>query len=96
VRTEHPPGSAISFDWNNPGGACPHNLFGLIGGQKMEHTEIKNLPTILTVEEIAKILRVGRNTAYRLVQEGNIRCIHCGRKIIIPRESLEKFLSEGG
>jgi len=61
----------------------------------MEHTEIKDLPMTLTVEEIATILRVGRNTAYRLVQAGDIRCIRCGRKIIIPRESLEKFLSEG-
>jgi len=61
----------------------------------MEHTEIKDLPMTLTVEEIATILRVGRNTAYRLVQEGDIRCIRCGRKILIPRESLEKFLSEG-
>ncbi len=60
----------------------------------MEHTEIKDLPMTLTVEEIAKILRVGRNTAYQLVREGDIHCIRCGRKIIIPRESLEKFLSQ--
>lgn len=60
----------------------------------MEHTDFSNLPMTLTVEEMAKILRVGRNSAYRLVQEGTIPAIHCGRKIIIPRDSLKAFIAK--
>lgn len=60
----------------------------------MENTQFQELPMTLTVEEVSKLLRVGRNTAYRLIQEGNIRCIRCGRKIIIPKDALEEFLTK--
>lgn len=60
----------------------------------MNHVEVKDLPITLTVAEVATILRVGRNTAYHLVQEGEIRYIRCGRKIIIPRDALAEFLSK--
>ena len=50
------------------------------------------LPTILTVPEVANILRIGRNAAYQLVTDGNIRCIHIGRSIRIPRTALVQFL----
>lgn len=62
----------------------------------MENTQFQELPMTLTVEEVSKLLRVGRNTAYRLIQEGNIRCIRCGRKIIIPKDALEEFLTKIG
>lgn len=62
----------------------------------MENTQFRELPMTLTVEEVSKLLRVGRNTAYRLIQEGNIRCIRCGRKIIIPKDALEEFLTKIG
>lgn len=62
----------------------------------MENTQFRELPMTLTVEEVSKLLRVGRNTAYRLIQEGSIRCIRCGRKIIIPKDALEEFLTKIG
>ncbi len=58
----------------------------------MDYTQIKDLPMTLTVNDLTKILRVGRNTAYRLVQEGAIRSIRFGRKIIIPRDAVQDFL----
>ncbi len=58
----------------------------------MDYTQIKDLPMTLTVNDLTKILRVGRNTAYRLVQEGAIRSIRFGRKIMIPRDAVQDFL----
>ena len=51
-----------------------------------------SLPPTLTVEEMAAILRIGRNAAYALVKSGKIRCVHAGRSIRIPRNALKQFL----
>lgn len=53
----------------------------------------QELPLVLSVEEMAKILRIGRNTAYGLVQAGQVRSIRVGRVIRIPREALWEYLN---
>lgn len=58
----------------------------------MEPDTYNSLPPILTVEEVAAILRIGRNAAYCLVKNGGIASIHIGRSIRIPRKALQQFL----
>lgn len=53
---------------------------------------LENLPLLLTVVEMASVLRIGRNAAYQLVKDGNIRSIHVGRSIRIPRNALIQFV----
>lgn len=53
-----------------------------------------NLPLILSVDQLAEVLRVGRNTAYDLVRSGQIRSVRVGRQIRIPRDALIDFLSQ--
>lgn len=53
-----------------------------------------NLPLILSVDQLAEVLRVGRNTAYDLVHSGQIRSVRVGRQIRIPRDALIDFLSQ--
>jgi len=48
---------------------------------------------VLTVEELARELRICRNLAYRQVREGKIHSIKCGDRYLIPRKSLEELLS---
>ena len=48
---------------------------------------------ILTVEELAKELRISRSLAYRQVREGKIYSIKCGDRYLIPVRSLEKLLN---
>jgi len=55
------------------------------------HMEIER--EVLTVEELAKELRICRNLAYRQVREGRIYSIKCGDRYLIPRKSLEELLS---
>lgn len=49
---------------------------------------------VLTVEELAAELRIGRNAAYRLVTtERAIFAVRIGRSIRIPRVALERYLA---
>ncbi len=50
------------------------------------------LPAVLTVEETAAVLRIGRSSAYDGVRRGDIPSIRVGRKIRVPRHALEAML----
>ena len=51
-----------------------------------------NSPTVLTVCEVAKILRLGKISVYQAIEKGEIPCIRIGRRILIPRHALERLL----
>ena len=54
-----------------------------------------DIPLVLTVEELMPILSIGRNTAFNLVNSGQIRNIRAGKQICILKQDLRQFL-EGG
>ena len=58
----------------------------------MDVTAFETLPLLLTVEEMASVLRIGRNPAYQLVKDGAIQGIRVGRSIRIPRNALIQFV----
>jgi excisionase family DNA binding protein len=49
---------------------------------------------VLTVEETARILRLGRAAAYAAIASGDIPSIRIGRRILVSRTVLENMLSE--
>ena len=49
---------------------------------------------VLTVQEAAAVLRVGRSTMYRLIKSGKIKTIKIGRKILIPRTFITLFIEK--
>lgn len=53
----------------------------------------EGLPLTLTVQQVAKLLKVSKNTAYRLVRSGTLRSIRVGRQIRVPRSALEDYLN---
>ncbi len=53
----------------------------------------QNLPLVLSVPELAKVLGIGRNAAYALVNSGEIRSIRIGKNIRIPQSALMDFLN---
>ena len=57
---------------------------------------LESLQDILTVEEVAQLLRIGRNTAYECVRQGSIPSVRLGRRILIPRVALERILEGEG
>lgn len=54
---------------------------------------LENLPLVLSVPDLAKVLGIGRNSAYNLVNTGRIRCIRIGKNIRIPQSALLEFLN---
>ncbi len=47
---------------------------------------------VLTVEEAAHRLGIGRSLAWRLVQKGEIPSVRLGRLVRVPRTELESWL----
>jgi excisionase family DNA binding protein len=48
---------------------------------------------LLTLEEAGKILRVGRTTAWELVNTGELNAVRIRRKLLIPCEETERYLA---
>jgi excisionase family DNA binding protein len=49
-------------------------------------------PLLLTPEEAAKVLRVGRTTIYALMKAAVVRPVHIGRCCRISRAELERYV----
>jgi len=47
---------------------------------------------VLTVTETAQLLRLARNTCYAAVKRGAIPSLRIGRRLLIPRDALERML----
>ena len=58
----------------------------------MELQDLLNAPDILTVSDLQKLLNISRSTAYRLIENGEIRCIRVGRTIRIPKRFIADFI----
>jgi len=54
----------------------------------------ENYSDVVTVEQLAEMLKIGRNTAYELVREGVIMSVHIGRKIRIPKVAVIAYLCQ--
>ena len=52
-----------------------------------------NMPDVLTVKQVAEMLRIGRNTAYELVRSGEIKSVFIGRQIRVPKTSVIEFVN---
>jgi excisionase family DNA binding protein len=47
---------------------------------------------LLTPEEAAEVLRVGRTTIYGLIKAGELRPVHIGRSCRLARAELERYV----
>ena len=48
---------------------------------------------VWTIPEAAKKLGIGRNTAYEAARRGQIPTIKIGKRLLVPREALERLLA---
>ncbi len=51
-------------------------------------------PLLLTVEETADILRVGRTLAWALVRDGVLPSVRLGRCVRVPLRALEEWVAQ--
>lgn len=61
----------------------------------MTLTEVNPVRMTRTVEETLPILGVSRPTLYKLINDGQLRSIKVGRKILIPLSAIDEFLNGG-
>lgn len=54
--------------------------------------ESKTLPLTLTVEAAAQALGIGRALAYSLARSGELPAIRLGRRLVIPRQAIQRML----
>ncbi len=54
--------------------------------------ELKKYPALLTLDEVADILRVSRRTAQRLVDRGQLDVRNAGRRKLVTKAELARFL----
>jgi len=55
--------------------------------------KLEDAPDVLTVEEAARYLRIGRRLAYEMVKAGELPSLRLGRRVLVPREALRAHLS---
>ena len=60
----------------------------------MKKGSVAEDPLLLTVSEVAKLLRISRNLAYELVRQERIHFIRLGRRILVPRHGLEVWIAQ--
>ncbi len=51
---------------------------------------------IITVDELCEMLRIGRNKAYDLLRNGEIKAFRSGRLWIISKQAVEEYVKTYG
>lgn len=54
----------------------------------------KDYPDVVTPQELQKMLHIGRNATYKILKERLIKTIRIGKKYIIPKVNVIKYLEE--
>ena len=60
---------------------------------KKSISNIKDYPDILTPNELAIILRIGKNATYALLHDDIIRHKRNGKKYLIPKKNVIDYLA---
>jgi excisionase family DNA binding protein len=50
---------------------------------------------VYKIDEAAQLLGLSRNSAYEAIKRGEIPVIRFGRRIVIPKASLDRLLETG-
>lgn len=54
-------------------------------------------PPVMSVREVATLMRVGRSLIYEMVRTGNLASVRIGRRrILIPRSAVIQFIEAWG
>jgi len=53
---------------------------------------LEDFGAVLTVRDLAALLRVDKDSAYKLIHSGALAHIRCGRAIRIPKTAVENML----
>ncbi len=54
---------------------------------------LDRLPDFCSLDEVSKVFRVSRATAYRMAERGNIPCLRIGRRMIVSKKQLMRWIN---
>lgn len=54
---------------------------------------LNSYPDVLTPKQVAEILGISKNSAYRLIRDKTIGSLKAGRKIIVPKMCVIDYLA---
>ena len=61
--------------------------------KKSVFTSYDELPLLLNVKQLAELLGVSDSSVYGLIQEDDFPSLRIGKRIVIPKEELRKWIS---
>ena len=61
-------------------------------GKAVKECSYDTLPLLLSVKEMAEVLNIGLNTAYRLLKEKEIPSVRVGRQHRISKKALIAYI----
>lgn len=66
----------------------------IMNNNNNKYRTLEDYPDVLTVSDVQKILRVGRNTAYQLFRGNGLRTFKAGGQLRCTKAALMEFLGE--
>ena len=61
--------------------------------KKSVFTSYDELPLLLNVTQLAELLGVSDSSVYELIQKDDFPSLRIGKRIVIPKEELRKWIS---
>ena len=53
----------------------------------------KEYDDVVTVDDVMKMLHIGRNNVYKLLNDNSIKTVKVGKRFIIPKSSVIEFVT---
>ena len=53
---------------------------------------LDELPDFCSLEELSRVFQISRSTAYRMAAQGSIPSLRVGRRVIVPKEHLVRWI----
>lgn len=66
------------------------------GNQELPAPTPLDQPATMNIAAAARVLGIGRQTAYELARQGKLPVLRLGRRLVVPKAALERMLSEAG
>ncbi|MHB8804607.1 MAG: helix-turn-helix domain-containing protein [Coriobacteriia bacterium] len=72
-----------------------HKTTSITVGSEQSLAALPSDPLVLTVAEVAQVLRISRGVAYEAVRNGSIPSIRIGRRVLVAKRTVEHMLGTG-
>lgn len=54
----------------------------------------ENYDDVVTINEVKEMLKIGKNTAWKLIHSGEIRAFNIGKCVKIPKKSVIDYVTQ--